>query len=167
MAGQCDYYLKIDNIPQGESPDSEYNGSAGWNQIDSWSFGAHQEGTADYGGGLGAGRVKMQTFNFVMKVNKASPALFLACANGQHFPKATVVARKSGTTPQTFLKWTFTDCLVASFQTGGSGGSDISPTDSVSLNFAKLEQEYKPQKDDGSLDGAIKCGWDCKKNQKM
>ncbi|TMQ35310.1 MAG: type VI secretion system tube protein Hcp, partial [Planctomycetota bacterium] len=55
-----DYFLKIEGIPQAESPDAEYKGSDGWMQIESWSFGASQGGTMAYGGGGGAGKVAMQ-----------------------------------------------------------------------------------------------------------
>jgi type VI secretion system secreted protein Hcp len=162
-----DYFLKIEGIPQAESPDDQYKGSEGYMQIESWSFGASQGGTMAYGGGGGAGKVAMQDFHFVMKTNKASPKLFLACANGEHFPSATVYARKAGKTPQTFLTWKFSDCLVSSFQTGGSGSSDVIPVDQISLNFAKLEQEYKEQKADGSLAAPQKVGWDLKASKKV
>jgi type VI secretion system secreted protein Hcp len=58
-----------------------------------------------------------------------------------------------------------TDLLVSSFQTGGSGHGDIVPTDQISLNYSKIEYEYKAQKADGTLDGAIKAGWDLKTNK--
>src|SRR3712207_8560183 len=35
-------------------------------------------------GGGGAGKVTMQDFHFTMKMNKASPKLMLACAQGDH-----------------------------------------------------------------------------------
>jgi type VI secretion system secreted protein Hcp len=35
----------------------------------------------------------------------------------------------------------------------------------VSLNYSKMEVEYKAQKADGSLDGGIKAGWDTKGNK--
>src|SRR5437667_2256484 len=151
-----DYFLKIVGIPKGESPDNEYKGSDGWIQIESWSFGASQGGTMAYGGGGGAGKVAMQDFHFVMKTNKASPKLFLACANGEHFPSATVVARKAGKTPQTFLKWKFSDCLVSSFQTGGSGREEEMSVHQVSQDLAWLQLEYKEKKADGALSAQIK-----------
>jgi type VI protein secretion system component Hcp len=41
------------------------------------------------------------------------------------------------------------------------------PIDSITLNFAKIEYEYKPQKTKGGgLDAGIKFGWDVKKNVK-
>jgi type VI secretion system secreted protein Hcp len=58
------------------------------------------------------------------------------------------------------------DLLVSSYQSGGSAG-DVIPTDQVSINFSKIEIEYKEQKGDGSLGGATKAGWDLKKNMKV
>jgi len=158
-----DYFLKIDGI-EGESGDHKHKNEI---EIESFSFGETNSGTSRHGTGGGAGKVSMQDFHFVMKTNKASPKLFLACANGEHFPTATVVARKAGKTPQSFLKWIFHECLVSSFQTGGSGSSDVIPLDQVSLNFAKLQQEYKEQKADGSLSAAQKTGWDLKASKAM
>jgi type VI secretion system secreted protein Hcp len=162
-----DYFLKIEGIPKGESPDAEYNGSAGWMQLESWSFGETQTGTMAFGGGGGAGKVQMQDFHFTMKVNCASPKLFLACATGEHFDKATVLARKAGTKQQTFYTVVFSHCLVTSFQTSGSGSGDPLPLEQISLNFSKIEWEYKQQDDKGNVGQPIKVGYDLKKNQKV
>ena len=62
----------------------------------------------------------MQDFHFMMKVNKASPKLMLACASGEHIKKAVLTCRKAGKDQQEFLKITLTDVLVSSYQTGGS-----------------------------------------------
>src|SRR5262249_60889100 len=119
------------------------------------------------GGGGGAGKVAMQDFHFVMKHNKASPKLMLACATGEHLKKAVLVCRKAGKDQQEFLKVTLTDCLVSSYQTGGSAHSNVIPTHQISMNFAKIEKEYKEQKADGSLGGAVKAGYDVKANVKV
>ena len=113
-----DYFLKIDGIP-GESQDSKHKDEI---EIESFSWGEVQTGTASHGGGMGAGRVQMQDFNFTMKVNKASPKLFLACAQGSHIKSAVLTARKAGKDQQEYLKVTFSDLLVSSFQTGGAAG---------------------------------------------
>jgi len=148
-----DYFLVLDGI-KGEAADHKMK-SKGAIDVESWSWGASQAGTGHAGGGHGAGKVSMQDFHFVMKVNKASPDLFLACANGIHIKSAELTCRKAGKEQQEFLKIKFTDVLVSSFQTGGSGHSDIVPTDQISLNFVKLEYTYKAQKADGTLDGGI------------
>ncbi len=158
-----DYFLKINGIP-GESPDGKHPDEI---QLLSWSWGETQSGTHAGGGGGGAGKVSMQDFHFVMSVNKASPVLLLTCAQGKHIPDATLTCRKAGTEQQEFLKIKMTDLLVSSFQTGGAGGSDVTPTDQISLNFAKIEYEYCPQKKDGSLGGPVVAGWDLKKNEKV
>ena len=158
---QVDYFLKIAGV-DGESTDGKHKGDI---DLESWSFGATQTGAGHSGGGHGAGKVAMQDFHFVMKVNKASPKLFQACATGEHFKDAVLTARKAGKEQQEYLKIKFTDVLVSSYQQGGSGGSSIIPMDQVSINFAKIEIEYKEQKADGSLGGAVKGGYDLKENK--
>lgn len=159
---QVDYFLKIEGV-DGESTDNKHK-----NEIDvlSWSWGETNAGTHVGGGGGGAGKVSMQDFHFVMHVNKSSPKLMLACASGEHIPKAVLTCRRAGKEQQEYLQITFTDLLVSSYQTGGSAG-DVVPVDQISLNFAKIEHSYKPQKADGTLDSPVKTGWDLKKNSKV
>jgi type VI secretion system secreted protein Hcp len=157
-----DYYLKIEGV-EGESTDSKHKNEI---DVESWSWGATQSGTSAAGGGGGAGKVSMQDFHFVMRVNKASPKLMLACATGDHLKAATLVCRKAGGDQQEYMKIVMSDLIVSSYQTGGSAG-DIVPVDQISLNFSKIEYEYKPQKADGSLDSPVKTGYDLKLNQKV
>ncbi len=51
-------------------------------------------------------------------------------------------------------------------QTGGSGSGDIVPTEQVSLNYTKMEVEYKEQQADRSLREVVKAEWDLKKGEK-
>jgi type VI secretion system secreted protein Hcp len=158
-----DYFLKIDGI-EGESQDHKHKGEI---EVSSYSFGATQAGTHAHShvGGGGAGKVSLQDLHFTSKVNKASPKLMLACATGEHIKKAVLVCRKAGKDQQEFLKVTLTDCLVSSYQTGGHTNSEIIPTDQFSLNYAKVEFEYKEQKPDGTLGGAVKGGYDARSNK--
>jgi type VI secretion system secreted protein Hcp len=104
----------------------------------------------------------MQDFHFSMPVNKASPALFLACAQGDHFKNAILTCRKAGRDQQEFMTVTMNDVLVSSFQIGGAASGDVVPTDQISLNFAKIEIEYKEQDATGKLMGSIKKWFDLK-----
>ena len=151
-----DYFLKIDGI-QGESRDDRHKDEI---DIESFSWGETQSGTFAVGGGGGAGKVSMQDFHFTMTVNKASPALFLACAQGDHIKNAILTCRKAGKKQQEFMKVTMNDVLVSSFQIGGAGG--VVPTDQISLNFAKIEIEYKEQDATGKIVGSIKKWFDLK-----
>ncbi len=158
-----DFFLKLEGI-DGESQDSKHKNEI---DVESWSWGESQAGSHSGGGGGGAGKVSMQDFHFVMKVNKSSPKLLLACATGEHIKKATLVCRKAGKEQQEYLKITLSDLLVSSFQTGGSEGSGVLPMDQISLNYTKIEYEYKEQKVDGTLGGAIKAGYDLKANKAL
>ena len=153
-----DYFLKIDGIP-GESQDSKHKDEI---QVLSFSFGEQQSGTMAFGGGGGAGKVQMQDFHFMMNVNKASPKLFLVCAQGDHIKNAILTARKAGKDQQDYLKVTFTDLLVSNFQTNGDAHANSLPVDSISLNFAAIEIEYKVQNADGSLGASSKVKYDLK-----
>lgn len=158
-----DYFLKIEGI-EGESSDAKHKGEI---DVDSWSWGETQGGTMAFGGGGGAGKVQMQDFHFVMKVNKATPKLIIACASGEHIKKGVLTCRKAGKEQQEFLKYTFTDLLISSYQTGGTGSGSVIPNDQISFNYGKVEVEYKEQKADGSLGGPVKVGWDLKANKKV
>jgi type VI secretion system secreted protein Hcp len=153
-----DYFLKIDGI-QGESNDSKHKNEI---EIESFTWGEHQTATASHGSGLGGGRVQMQDFHFVMRINKSSPKLMLACATGEHIKNAVLTCRKAGKEQQEYLKVTFSDMMVASYNCNGTGAADVIPMDQISLNFTKVEMEYKEQKPDGSVGGAIKSFYDMK-----
>ncbi len=156
-----DYFLKIEGI-EGESQDDKHKNEI---DIESWSWGETQSGSHAYGGGGGAGKVSMQDFNFAMHANKASPKLLLACATGQHIANALLTCRKAGKQQQEYMKIKFTDLLVSSYQTGGSGGQNLVPVDQITLNFSKIEYEYYPQKKDGTLDAKVPVWYDLKANK--
>ncbi len=78
----------------------------------------------------------------------------------------TLVVRKAGTTPVEYLKIVMTEVMITSLSTGGSGGSDRL-TENLSLNFAKVQVNYTPQKEDGSADATMTNGWDIAGNVKL
>jgi type VI secretion system secreted protein Hcp len=162
-----DYLLVIDGI-KGESSDSKHKDAI---EIESWSWGVSQPRAAAIGGGGGgAGRVVFQDISFKARTSSASPQLFLTCATGQHIKKAVLTVRKSGGDQQEYYKVTIEDCLVSSYQQGSpesSEANDTVPVDSFSLDFAKIELEYHPQRQDGSLDAPVKAGYDLKANKKV
>jgi type VI secretion system secreted protein Hcp len=157
-----DYFLKIDGV-SGESVDSKHKGEI---EVESWSWGESNPAQPGGGGGGGAGKVQIQDLVFTTRFSKASPQLILACASGKHFKDAVLTARKAGKGQQEFLTFSLSDVLVSAYQTAGAGG-DVLPGDSVSLNFSKIQVEYKPQNPDGSLGSSIKAGWDVKQNKQF
>jgi type VI secretion system secreted protein Hcp len=141
-----DFLLKIEGI-EGEA---EAVGFEKQMQIESWSFGATNSGSAGLGTGLGSGKVSMQDFHFVIQNGKASAQLMLACCKGNHITEAVLTCRKTGGsgTPYTYYKYTFNDIVISSFQ---SGASQTLPMEQVSFNFTKITLEYFQQKADGTV----------------
>jgi type VI secretion system secreted protein Hcp len=138
-------------------------------EIYSFSWGASNPTTVSSGkDGLSAGKVSISSFNVMKKTEKSSSALFAGCCNGRHFTKAIVTMRKAtGEAGQkAFLKYTFTDVMVESIQWSGSTGGDDTPTESVSLAFAKVEVEYSMQDDKGAMKPAGNASWDLTKVSK-
>ena len=154
-----DYFLKIDGI-KGESKDDKHKDEI---HLESWSFGANNTGTYSSGGGGGAGKVTMQDFNFTKRIDASGPKLFLACAQGEHIKSALLTCRKAGKDQQEYLKITFSDVLVSNYNTSGSGGDDVVPTEHISINFAYIKVEYSEQKDDGTLGGKTMVEYNLKK----
>jgi type VI secretion system secreted protein Hcp len=159
-----DYLLELDGI-KGESQDDKHKGTI---DIESFSWGVSQAASvAAVRGGGGAGKAVFQDIHFTTRISSASPQLFLTCATGQHIKKAVLYVRKAGGDQQEYYKVTLEDLLVSSYQQSGAGGEDVIPTDSFSLNFAKVELDYTPQRADGSNEGSVKAGYDLKANKKV
>ena len=157
-----DYLLEIEGI-KGESKDHKHPNTI---EIESFSWGNTNDGSASHGTGAGAGKVHFQDVHFTSQVNKASPELALACANGKHFKKAQLFVRKQGENQQDYYIVTLEDFIISSYQSGGSNGSHHLPTDQFALNFAKINVEYSDQKEDGSLNPATVASYDLKANTK-
>lgn len=154
-----DAFLKLDGI-DGESTDQQHKGEI---DVFSWSWGATQAIATGTGGGGTAGKVSMQDFHFVSRVNKASPKLFESCASGKHIDTATLSVRKGGDRAFDYIKITMSDVLVSGYLPAGA--PDDAASEEVSLNFAKIEFEYVPQSTDGSVLGSIKTVFDVAANK--
>ena len=154
-----DYYLKLDGI-EGESKDEKHGKQI---EIDSFSWGVSNPGTAGRGGGAGSVKADFSDVSFTKQVDKASPKLVAAAASGDHIKEAVLTCRKAGgkAGQVAYLKVTMNDVMVSSYQTGGaSGGGNSIPVDTFSLNWTKIKYEYMPQKEDGTLEGGVTAGYD-------
>lgn len=155
-----DIFIKIGDI-KGESTDSAHKDKI---DVHSWSWGVAQHGTMAAGGGGGAGKASFSDLTFTHFVDKATPNLMAACATGEHLKEATLYIRKAGKTPQEFFLIKMTEVLITNVAVSGSNGEG-GMMESVSLQFAKVDLEYKPQKGDGSLDAGIHFKYDIKGNK--
>ena len=154
-------FARIGNI-KGESTDARHKDEI---EVLSWSWGLSNAGTPAHGGGGGAtGKASFHDFSFTHHLDKASPVLMAACATGEHIKDAAITVRKAGKGQQEYLVITMADVIVTSVSTSLSeeGGATI---EGVTLAFAKVDLEYKPQKPDGSLDTGLHFRYDLKANK--
>ena len=153
-----DVFLKLGDI-KGESKDSKHAGEI---DVLSWSWGISQTGSMAHGGGGGAGKANFSDVSIMHALDKASPVLMKACATGEHIKEATLTARKAGKGQQEYLIVKMNDILITSVQPSGSSED---PMESFSLQASKVDLEYKPQKEDGSLDAGLHFKYDIKANK--
>jgi type VI secretion system secreted protein Hcp len=155
-----DIFAKIGDI-KGESFDDKHKNEI---EVLSWSWGVTQSGTMAFGGGAGEGKANFNDFNFTHFIDKASPVLLKACATGEHIKDATVTIRKAGKGQQEFLIIKMSDVLITGVAPSGAGDG-AATAEHVALQFAKVDLEYKPQKQDGSLDAGVHFKYDIKLNK--
>jgi len=151
-----DMFLDIEGEIKGESKDK-----AKKSQIDilAWSWGASNAGSFHVGGGGGAGKANFNDISCTKWIDLASAPLLLYCANGDHFPKATLTVRKAGKNPLEYLIITMEKVLITSVSTGGSGGED-KLTENITMNFEKVEVKYTEQTATGDKGDIKEFKWD-------
>jgi type VI secretion system secreted protein Hcp len=155
-----DMFLKLGDI-KGEATDDKHAGEI---EVLSWNWGMTQSGNTHNATGSGAGKVNVNDITITKYVDASTPNLMRHCARGKVCGSAILTVRKAGDKPLEYIKLALTDVLVTSISTGGSGGEDRL-TETISLNFAKFNNTYTPQKPDGSGAGEIIFKYDIQKNK--
>jgi type VI secretion system secreted protein Hcp len=168
VANRASAFLKVDGpqgMIQGESTDAAH---PGWIELMSFQFGASASTGAGTATGAGAGRANLNEITITKRVDKASTALRLAFASGQHIKEVILHCRKAGSDGTVvYYQVTLQNVLISSDRGGGTGAGV--PTESLSLNFTKMNVEYTPQKPDGTLGTftPVRDGYDVKANVKL
>lgn len=153
-----DYYLKVDGI-EGESADDTHKNEI---QVQSFSWGASQVSSVAGTGGSGAGKVDLSDFSIMTYFDKATPKFFKSITKGDHIPKATLSAIKSGAEGKPYLKIDFVEMFVSSLQISGS--SEI-PTVSLSFTYNEIKIDYSMQNEKGNLVSTGPVGYNLKANK--
>ena len=80
-----------------------------------------------------------------------------------HIKDATITHRKAGKGQQEYLIVKLNDVIITGVTHGGR--TDQPGSEVVTLAFAKIDLEYRPQKPDGTLDAGIHFKYDLKANK--
>ena len=132
-------FIKVGGF-EGESTDKTH---AGWIDVITWGFGETQPTTVISLTSAGSVRpVNLQDFRFTMRMNKASPLLFLASASGVIIPQVMLEVYRPGMdTGDANLRITLSNVVISSFLSLGSGQSIM---EEISLKFGKINIRYTP-----------------------
>lgn len=159
-------FLKVDGIP-GESTDDAH---PDWIDVLSFNMGVTRSASASSRGGASSERADFQDFAIVKLLDKASPKLAIACADGTHISEVILVLCRTGGDKLQFMEYMLTDCIVSSVSASGSvmtQGSATLPFETVTFNYATIGWTYTQQsRADGSGGGNVAACWDLEKNAK-
>jgi len=147
-----DLFLKFDPAIEGGSDNAKF---AKQIEIESFSWGLSNP---PFDGKVDLPAVQ-QELSLVGSVDRQSPKLFEACAKGSPFTTAELSAVSDGEDAQVFYKVVISDVVITSYQVSGSDGPGT-PSESYSLTFRKLANEFRAQRPDGSLEAPIAAEFD-------
>jgi type VI protein secretion system component Hcp len=136
-----------------------------WFDVLSFSWGAHNVGGGHTGTGSGTGQGDAQDLSVMVMMQTGTHLLLKHCAFGEHFDKATLIARETGGKEQVnYLELEMEKVLISSWQFGASEGGGKPPVN-ISLNFKKVKFIYRPQDDKGKALPDKEVTWDISKGK--
>ena len=149
-------YMKVEGV----TGQSKASGKSGWIDIESFSFGVSQNvHPGQHGEDKHSGKADFSTVTINKVVDKSSTEFFVNCAKGHVFSKVKLVYDKptKGGKQEEYFYLELEQAIIAN---SSYAGSSEHPSESLSISFDKIKMGYKPEKDDGSLDGWVEKGYD-------
>jgi type VI secretion system secreted protein Hcp len=97
-------------------------------------------------------------------LDKASPKLALACADGTHIKEIIVEFCRAGGEKLKYMEYKLSNCIISCIAVHGGGEGE--PMESVRFNYGKIEWTYtKQNRSDGSGGGNVAAGWNRQGNK--
>jgi type VI secretion system secreted protein Hcp len=138
-----DAFLKLGNI-KGESLDATHKDEI---EIQSFHWGVSNAISIGTGGGGSVGKGVPQDLLLTADSSKASPKLFIACAEGEDLKDGLLTLRTAGENPTTFATVKLSGLVfLASYDQAGVAESG-NPMDEFSLRYGKVEFTYNAVKE--------------------
>ena len=153
-----DAFLQIDGVP-GEATESKHKD---WIELTSIQHHVSQPTSSTKGsaGGGATGRSVHEPFVITKFIDKATPKLYEAVSSGKHFKKMKIEVCRAGGDKVKYYEVNLEEVLISSVSTSGHGAGDELPSESVSLDYGKIEWIYTQQKRaDGSGGGNVAAKW--------
>jgi type VI secretion system secreted protein Hcp len=157
-------FIKIDGIP-GESTDDQHKE---WIEPTGFSFSVSQPtgGSRRDAGTVAGDTATFSDFQFVKRVDKASPKLFLECAKGNPKLRVTLQVHRATGKRDLYYEVLMENAMITNVSPSGSDSDKELPMESVSLSWGQMKIKYV-HFDKDTKKGEIKAGWDAEKDKEL
>lgn len=160
-AAAANAFLRIEGIEGGATR----AGHEGWIDVLNFNWGlSTSAGAVTAGGARTTGRAQFQDVAVTKPIDKSSPLLAVACAEGRHYPEAELVFYAVGSTsPVGSVR--LTDVMITTAMTGSEASGAV--MEEVRLGFARIVWNYNDIDPRGRSRGTVSAGWDLLANRRM
>jgi type VI secretion system secreted protein Hcp len=160
-----DAFLKIETIP-GESHDDKHKD---WIEVLNYEVSVTQvsAGSRSSGGARTGGRADFADLSITHTIDKATPKLKLACANGEHIGKVILELCRATKDKTPYMVYKMENVIVTSVTTTGDAKAPDTPLplEVVTFNYGKMTWTYsETDKEKGTKKGEVETMWDLIKN---
>jgi type VI secretion system secreted protein Hcp len=140
-------YIKFENIKKGDSKAKGHEGDKGWIEIQSIQFGASRNITTRAGASSTreASAPHISEIVITKVMDSTSTGLFQEAVIGKAGKAEIDLCTTHAEKLENYLQVTLTNVLISSYNV--SHGGDGRPSESVTLNFTKIEIKYTPYDD--------------------
>jgi type VI secretion system secreted protein Hcp len=152
-------FIKFDGVKPGESMQEGFKGTDGWIEMGDWDWEIEADSSFMKGGGASVGKPMPAAMNFSHYYDRSSPVILNRIVSGTHFATMEVAMCKQTGSGKPERYFTLKAKNVFITKVANKGGEDGAVNQDVSMVFKEVEIDYKPQKNDGSLDSEVKFGW--------
>ena len=149
----------LSNKIVGESQKESHTGEI---DLIAFSWGTMNSTKVGTGTGTSTGKVRVQDFNVLKYIDRASPDLFQRSCDGTVLPTVEVTLQKQQGDGEKlpYLHLTFNNAYITSFQWNGSNGtSNDTPLEAISFVFESCQVEYTQQRNDGTGQDTLVGTW--------
>jgi type VI secretion system secreted protein Hcp len=148
-------YIKFKAIAKGEADAEGHKGSDGWIEAGSVSFGAGRSISTPVGAATKreASAPRISEIQISKLQDSTSPLIFQESLIGKAGDCEIDLTQTGDKKLEVFCKIKLTNAMVASYSVSSSGER---PSESIAINFTKIEYLYQGFKNTGEEDSALK-----------
>ena len=139
-------YLNYGAIKKGESLAKGHEGSKGWIEVGSVQFGVGRGISTPVGTSSKreASAPKVSEIVVTKLMDSTSPLLFQEALIGKAVKAQVDLVETGSDQLNTYLELTLTNAMISGYSTSSGGDR---PSESISINFTKIEYKYTPYDD--------------------